>query len=249
MELDAYFYELFNDLPRQGPGDNESTKKALAMMRPLPDAVHVLDIGCGSGMQTIELARNINGTITALDNHQPFLDGLERRMRREGLSDRVTAVNGSMFSLDFPKESFDIIWSEGAIFIIGFEHGLEEFKPFLKPGGYMAITDLCWIKDDPPGEIAAFFGEEYPAILSAAQSLECIDRTGYEPVGSFTLPESAWWDGYNRPMEAGIERMRGKYPGNERVEELCRTMEREIDMYRRYSDYYGYVFFIMRKAG
>jgi SAM-dependent methyltransferase len=249
MELDSYFYELFEGLPRQGPGDNESTRKALAMMRGLPDGIRVLDIGCGSGMQTIELARHINGTITALDNHQPFLDKLAGRVRREGFAEAIRIVNGSMFSLDFTKEGFDLIWSEGAIFIIGFEQGLNEFKPFLKPGGYLAVTDLCWIKDDPPQEIAAFFGEEYPAILSAAQSLECIDRTGYEPIGSFTLPESTWWESYFHPMEAGVGRMRAKYPGNERVEELCRTMEREIDMYRRYSDYYGYIFFVMRKAG
>lgn len=249
MELDSYFYELFEGLPRQGPGDNESTKKALHMMRQLPATLNVLDIGCGSGMQTIELAGSTTGTITALDSHQPFLDALGQSVSREGLSERIKIVNGSMFSLDFAKESFDVIWSEGAIFIIGFEQGLNEFKPFLKRGGCMAVTDLCWIKDDPPQEIAAFFGEEYPAILSAAQSLECIDRTGYEPIGSFTLPESVWWESYFRPMEAGIERMRGAYPGNERVDELCRTMKREIDMYRRYAKYYGYVFFVMRKAG
>ncbi len=249
MELDSYFYELFNDLPRQGPGDNESTRKALSMMRALPATVRLLDIGCGAGMQTIELAKNINGTITALDNHQPFLDELKRRASREGFSEKIKTVNRSMFSPGFERGSFDVVWSEGAIFIIGFERGLKEFKQFLKPGGYMAVTDLCWIKDDPPQEIAAFFGKEYPAILSAAESLECIDRTGYETIGSFTLPESVWWEGYNRPMETGIERMRGKYPGNERVEELCRTMEREIHMYRKYSKYYGYVFFVMRKAG
>jgi len=249
MELDSYFYELFEGLPRQGPGDNESTRKALTMMRALPDTVHVLDIGCGSGMQTIELAGNTTGTITALDSHQPFLDALGQSVSREGLSERIKIVNGSMFSLDFAKESFDIIWSEGAIFIIGFEQGLETFKPLLKPGGYLAVTDLCWIKENAPQEISTFFGTEYPAILTAAECLAVIDRARYDPIGSFTLPESAWWDGYFRPMEAGLGRMRSKYPGNERVDELCRSAEREIDMYRKYSRYYGYVFFVMRKTG
>ncbi len=162
MELDSYFYELFESLPRQGPGDNESTKQALRLMRELPPAVDILDIGCGSGMQTIELAKNIDGTITALDSHQPFLDALGQSVSREGLSERIKIVNGSMFSLDFAKESFDVIWSEGAIFIIGFEQGLNEFKPFLKPGGCMAVTDLCWIKDNPPQEIAAYLWGRIP---------------------------------------------------------------------------------------
>jgi ubiquinone/menaquinone biosynthesis C-methylase UbiE len=249
MDLDSYFYELFENLPRQGPGDNESTRKALGMMRPLPDTVDVLDIGCGSGMQTIELAGHINGTITALDNHQPFLDELERRAAREGLSGRIKTVNGSMFSLGFAESSFDVVWCEGAIFIIGFEQGLEAFRRVLKPGGYIAVSDLCWLRDDPPREIADFFGIEYPPIPSVAEVLEIVKKTGYEPVGSFTLPESTWWDSYYRPVEKGVEGMRRKYPGNERVEDLCRRMERETDMYRKYASYYGYVFFVMRKAG
>ncbi len=113
----------------------------------------------------------------------------------------------------------------------------------------MAVSDLCWLRDDPPREIADFFGIEYPPIPSVAEVLEIAKKTGYEPVGSFTLPESTWWDSYYRPTETGIEGMRKKYPGNERVEELCRRMEREIDMYRKYAKYYGYVFFVMRKAG
>lgn len=249
MKLDSYFYELFEGLPRQGPGDSRSTRKALAMIQPLPNDVRILDIGCGSGTQTIELARNISGTITALDSHQPFLDELDRRITREGLADKIKTVNGSMFSLDFAKESFDVIWSEGAIFIIGFEAGLEAFKPFLKPGGYLAVTDLCWIRDDPPGEIAAFFGTEYPPISGTAECLESIGRTGYETAGNFTLPESSWRDEYYRPVEEEIGRMRKRYPGNARVAELCEEMEREKDMYWKYSDYYGYVFFVMKKAG
>jgi len=252
MGLDSYFYELFEGLPRQGPGDNESTKKALHMIRQLPATLNVLDIGCGSGTQTIELARNISGTITALDNHQPFLDELDRRASREGFSDRIRTVNGSMFSLDFAKESFDIVWSEGAIFVIGFERGLGEFRPLLKPGGYLAVTELCWIKEDQPREIAAYFEAVYenlPAMKNVAGNHECIERVGYELIGSFTLPESAWWESYFRPMEAGIGRMRGKYPGNARVDELCNEMLHEIDMYRKYSRYYGYVFYVMRKSG
>jgi ubiquinone/menaquinone biosynthesis C-methylase UbiE len=249
MELDEYFYEVFENLPRQGPGDNESTRKALSMIRPLPDTVRVLDIGCGAGVQTIELAKNVGGTIIALDNHQPFLDEMERRASREGLSERIRTVNGSMFELDFADESFDIVWCEGAIFIIGFEQGLEAFRRVLKPGGFLAVTDLCWLDDDPPDEIKDYLNAVDPNIRNAAGCLDGIRRAGYETVGSFTLPESAWRDGYYRPLEAETARMRHAYPGNARVSELCDDMEREIVMYRKYSKYYGYIFFVMKKTG
>ena len=246
MELDSYFYELFENLPRQGLGDNESTRRALAMMGELPAAVRLLDIGCGSGMQTIELAKNVGGTIVALDNHRPFLDQLREKAEREGLSGRIETVCGSMDSMEFEKHSFDLIWTEGAIFVIGFERGLREFKTFLGPRGSMAVSELCWIKDDPPEEIRAFFGAVYPDMKPVAERIDQVKKAGFEPLGSFTIPESASWDNYYRPLEDRMEGMRLKYPGNARVDELCLDTEREIDMYRRYADWYGNCFFVMR---
>ena len=118
------FFELHQDLPREGPGDNPSTRKALSFLKELPPQPLILDIGCGPGMQTIELARCTKGKIIATDTHQPFLDKLKQRAQAEGLSDKITAVNMSMFDLEFEAKSFDAIWSEGAIYIMSFEQGL-----------------------------------------------------------------------------------------------------------------------------
>jgi len=57
MEGMEYFYELFEALPRGGPGDNRSTRRAFNTIPKLPEQPLILDIGCGPGVQTIELAK------------------------------------------------------------------------------------------------------------------------------------------------------------------------------------------------
>ena len=84
---------------------------------------HILDIGCGSGIPTIELAKLSNGGVIGLDVSQPLLDRLTRKIKEAGLSNRVKTLKCSMFDMPFPDESFDIIWSEGSIFIVGFKEG------------------------------------------------------------------------------------------------------------------------------
>ena len=146
------FYELFLNMPRQGLGSNEYTRRAYDYFSHLAKEPCILDIGCGSGMQTLELARISGGHVTALDNYQPFLDILEKNAKSAGLDKLIKSLNGSMFELPFPKSTFDIIWSEGAIFIIGFKKGLYEWKPFIKPCGYLVVSELTWIRSDQPDQ-------------------------------------------------------------------------------------------------
>ena len=114
----------------------------------------------------------------------------------------------------------------------------------------MAVTDLCWIRDDPPRGDCRLLRDEYLRPMQRRPDTSQVS-TGRvtKLIGNFTLPESSWRDEYYRPVEEEIGRMRKRYPGNARVAELCEEMEREKDMYRKYSDYYGYVFFVMRKTG
>jgi len=101
------------------------TRKAFRML-PKLDKHHILDVGCGSGIPTMELARLSNGQIIGLDINQPLLDRLTRKIEKAGLSDRAKTLKCSMFDMDFLDESFDIIWAEGSISVIGFERGLKE---------------------------------------------------------------------------------------------------------------------------
>ena len=241
------FWELHQDLPREGPGDNASTLKALSFMANLPPQPAILDIGCGPGMQTVELAKHTRGKITAIDTHQPFLDKLEERAHAEGVSDKIKAINMSMFALEFPLQSFDVIWSEGAIYIMGFEAGLRAGRPLLKPHGYVAVTELSWLRPDPPAEAAAFWKENYTGMQSVQANLDSVRTAGYGEVTHFVLPPSSWWDGYYTPQIARIAMLREKYRDDAEAILLLDESQKEIDLYRKYSGWYGYVFYVMQK--
>jgi len=242
----SIFFEIHQDLPRAGPGDNSQTRKALSMLTDLPARPRILDIGCGPGMQTIELAKQTDGTITAMDNHVPFLEALRRRSMEEGLRGRINILQASMFDLGFEKESVDVIWSEGAIYIIGFEQGIRAWRPFLKKGGTIAVTELSWIKENPPAEVKSYWGTGYPGMKSLEDNRRIIREAEYEEVGYFILPESSWWEHYYLPMEKRMEIWRQKYGADEDVGKHLDENQQEIEMYRRYSPWYGYVFYLMQ---
>ena len=136
MEGIEYLYELCEALPRSGPGDNEYTRRAFNFISQTQKHPFILDIGCGQGMQTIELARISNGKIIALDNHQAFLDILMKQARNEGFEEKIIPQNMSMLDMDFEEETFDIIWSEGALYFMGFQNGLKRCHQLLKNKGY-----------------------------------------------------------------------------------------------------------------
>jgi len=240
------FFEIHEDLPRQGPGDFESTKKAFSMLEDLPGVPRILDIGCGPGMQTLDLATLTKGRIVAVDNHQPFLDTLSTRAKECGLTKQIQVVNDDMATLRFAKGSFDVIWAEGSIYIIGFERGIQEWKAFLRSDGNLAVTEVTWLKPNLPKELKDFWEAEYPAIRDVEENTRTIADTGCELAGHFTLPESAWWDYYYQPLESRLVDFRRRYQEDEEALELIAMEQAEIDLYRRYSDYYGYVFYVMR---
>ncbi len=241
------FWELHCDIPREGPGDNASTRKAYALLTCLPEQPHILDVGCGPGMQTIELAKISAGNILAVDTHQPFLDELNKRASSAGLTGRISTRNLSMFELNLEPASFDVIWSEGAIYILGFERGLCEWKALLKPGGYLAVTELSWLKSDPPDEITAYWNENYPGMKTLDENLAITQAAGYRYVSHFVLPDSSWWDDYYTPLEKRIVMLSEKYRDDEEAMALLRESQRESDLHRKFAEWYGYVFYIMQK--
>lgn len=239
------FWELHSDLSQEGPGDNKSTIQALRLIKNLPDNPNILDVGCGPGRQTMVLANETDGFITAIDTHQPFLDEVEKRATSENVKDRVIINNQSMTELNFEKSNFDLIWSEGAIYIIGFEKGLTYFKQFLKPDGYLAVTELAWLIDKLPEEVNNFWATEYPAMKKIDENMNIIKNSDYKLIDWFVIPETAWMDYYN-PIEKKIAEMREKYIGNNKAIEFLDDSQKEIDIFRRYSRTYGYVFYVMK---
>jgi ubiquinone/menaquinone biosynthesis C-methylase UbiE len=245
-ELPPIFFEIHQDLPREGPGKNIYTRQAFEML-PRLEKPRILDVGCGPGQQTLELARLSEGEVVALDMHQPYLDILEKKIEAAGLSDRIETVQGDMNKLDFPEENFDIIWAEGSIFIAGFERGIGDWKKFLKPQGFVCVTEAAWLKENPPPEIREFWEKCYPAITTIAENLNIIRACGYDNFGHFVLPEDSWWDEYYHPLEKRIQMLQEKYRSDKEALAILSDEMLEIDLFRRYSSWYGYIFFLMQK--
>ena len=122
-------------------------------MSHLPERPDILDIGCGTGLHTLELARVSRGKIIALDNHQPFLDRLVANALEEGLQGDVHPLCQSMLEMRFEEQSFDVIWSEGALYFMGFQNGLGKCHSLLKAGGYAAVSEAVYLRPDPPSAV------------------------------------------------------------------------------------------------
>jgi len=246
MEGMEYFYELFRSLPRGGPGNNKSTRKAFSYLKKLPSEPLILDIGCGHGMQTIELARISKGKIIALDNYQPFLDILMQNVTKEGFDGRIIPKNQSMLEMDFKNDKFDVIWSEGAIFVMGFQNGLKKCYQLLKNNGYFVVSEAVLLLPDLPQPLKEFWDEVYPAIKDIKSNISLIKNEGFDVLSHFTLPKSCWVDFYSQ-MSKKIKELKKKYRDNNTALEVFERCDKETKIYDKYSDYFGYEFFIMQK--
>ena len=247
-DLMPFFMEIHSDNPREGPGSRASTTRAFQLLTELPTRPRILDVGCGPGMQTLDLARLTGGDITAVDNHPPYLEALRTHIDTQGLEARVRPVNGDMTALDFGPERFDLIWSEGAIYIMGFEQGLRQWRRLLKPGGYLAVTELSWLIENPPDAVRSFWAEGYPAMQTIDANLAVIEGSGYQLTGHFTLAASDWWQEYYSPIAAKLSTFRKKHHGNPAAQAAADMELAEMALFRKYADVYGYVFYMMRRA-
>ena len=244
--ITTLFFELFSGLPRQGPGTATSTRRALRFVPDVGPGTRVLDIGSGTGAQTLVLAESLPCRIIAIDNHPPFVDTLNRNARELGIEDRLEARVADMRQLDFADGSFELIWCEGAIYNMGVEAALRDWRRLLRRNGHIAFTEVCWQKPKPPAPCVAFWNREYPAIRDTAALLEAIDACEYETVAHFPLPASAWWDDYYRPLQDNVTAFRELHRDDPDALALAEKCQEEIDTWHAYSQFYGYEFFVLR---
>lgn len=248
--MNHIFYEIFEKLPRLGPGNNQATIKAFQIInshKSFSPHCKTLDIGCGTGIHTLQLAKLISGKITALDKHQPFLKVLKAKVEANALLDKIECVVGDMGKMDFEKESFDLLWAEGSIFILGLEKGLKNWYQYLKSNGMIAFSDLFWFKSSHPQELNSFFKQVSPEMMGGKEAIKVIKRSGYEVIDHFPLPSSAWWESFYGPLQEQLKIFRKKYQGNLEAQKTIESLQKEIDIHEKYSDYYGYLFFILKK--
>ena len=239
--------EYFSNLERQGPGSPEVTIKALSFIDNLNDKSLIADIGSGSGGQTMVLAQHAPGNITGIDLFPIFIDMFNRNVEKLNLPDRVKGIVGSMDDLPFRDEELDLMWSEGAIYNIGFERGLNEWRKFLKTGGYVAVSEVSWFTEERPAEIDEFWMGAYPEIDTIPNKVAQMQKAGYIPVASFILPENCWTEHFYAPQVNAQKVFLEKNAGNKAAVEFIANQRHETQLYYKYKAYYGYVFYIGKK--
>lgn len=246
-------YKLLIDLHkrgrRQGPGGDAETERALDLaMIDRAAPLSVADIGCGTGASALVLARLLNARITAVDFLQEFLDVLEERAGRAGVAGRISTLACSMDNLPFADEELDIIWSEGAIYNIGFEKGVADWRRYLKAGGLLVASEITWITSSRPAELQSHWDNEYPEIDVASAKIRVLENHGYSPVGYFVLPEHCWLDQYYRPLQARFAEFLTRNGNSEEAHAIVAAEQREIELYETYKAHVSYGVYIARKA-
>jgi ubiquinone/menaquinone biosynthesis C-methylase UbiE len=239
--------EYFSSMERQGPGSPEVTVKALSFIDNLTNESEIADIGCGTGGQTMVLAKHTTGHITGLDLFSDFIDILNADSRKRNFQDRVKGVVGSMDNLAFQNEELDLIWSEGAIYNIGFERGINEWREFLKTGGFIAVSEASWFTEKRPVEIDTFWKDAYPEIDIISNKVKQMQKAGYIPIATFVLPENCWTEHFYDLQVSAQDKFLKKYAGNKTAEDLVKNQRHEAELYYKYKKYYGYVFYIGKK--
>ena len=245
-------YQLLIDLhkraKRQGPGGDAETRKAIDLATIDPSTpLKIADIGCGTGPSTMLLARLLNAQITAVDFLPDFLEELKANAKNQGLTEKISPLVCSMDNLQFNDEEYDVIWSEGAIYNIGFENGIKDWKRFLKTGGLLIVSEITWLTNTRPLGLQEYWVNEYPEIDTASSKINILENNGYSPVAYFVLPEHCWLDNYYRPMQNSFTEFLKRNGNSEGAQAIVDAEENEIALYEKYKTHYSYGVYIARK--
>ena len=239
--------EYFSRVERQGPGSPEITLKALSFVDNLTDKSRIADIGCGTGGQTMVLAQHAPGNITGIDILPDFIRLFNNNAEKLNLQNRVKGIVESMDNLSFQNEELDLIWSEGAIYNVGFERGLNEWRKFLKTGGYIAVSEMTYFTEERPAEIQEYLQNVCPEIDLISTKVAQMQKAGYVPVATFVLPENCWTEHFFAPLIAKQEQFLSKHSGDKAAAEFVASEQYEMELYCKYKAFHGYVFYIGKK--
>lgn len=239
--------DLHRATERQGPGSTEDSLKALSLINFESNTpLKIAEIGCGTGASAILLAQNLNAEIQAIDLFPQFLQVLKEKTKSLELSDRIEAVEASMEDLPFEREELDLIWSEGAVYNMGFEKGIKAWKHFLKKGGFLVISEITWTSNSRPSDLEKYWSEAYAEIGRASEKISILEGNGYNLKGYFYLEEDSW-ENYYRELEEQFEGFLERHEYSEAALNIVKENKAEINLYRRNKGHVSYGFYIAQK--
>jgi DNA-binding transcriptional MerR regulator/ubiquinone/menaquinone biosynthesis C-methylase UbiE len=242
QEYMEQFFSVYELMERPGPGSKDATLRAFKSIQHKVDINKILDIGCGKGSASLVLAEVCDAQITAVDNHAPFLQSLQQKAEKLGLSDRITPVNASMLELPYSDQSFDLLWAEGTAYIMGVEKALREWKRLIPAGGYLFFSDLVLTTDQPSPECVEFWKTGYPDMTTPENRQQLAEQLGYRVVDSFFLPREDW-SAFYADMQRQLEAV-SKHSGPSKV---FSDMQKEIRIGQLYGDEFSYVCLLLQK--
>jgi ubiquinone/menaquinone biosynthesis C-methylase UbiE len=250
--MDEETLRLLTDLHinnhRQGPGSDTAFTRALELSGIDTQApLKIADIGCGTGSATIPLLQQTNANVTAVELLPAFLEKLKVNAETFGVEDRLQTIEADMTNLPFENEQFDAMWSEGAIYNIGFEEGVKNWKRFLKPSGVLVVSEITWTRCDTPEELKSHWEYEYPEVDIASNKITILERNGYSPIGYFVLTPNCWLDNYYEPIQKDIGAFLKRNKNSEKAKEIAEAEKQEYELYKKYQDFYSYGVYIARK--
>jgi SAM-dependent methyltransferase len=239
---------LHSGLPRQGPGSDDTTADALRRLPQIPSPARIYDLGCGPGRASLILANILQQKIIAIDLQEDFLGELRNSAEQKGIAHLIETRCADMASLHDEAGVVDLIWSEGAIYCVGFDAALTAWHPSLSVGGLVACSELSWLTASPSSEPLAFWHENYSGMRSVAENLMAAEQLGFACLDHFTLPERCWWDEYYGPWLRQIEMLKDDAEHDDFLRAAIANAMTEIDLFRQFNHEYGYEFYLLQKS-
>lgn len=235
---------LFGGMEKLGPGGNAHTLHVLRLL-PKRQFRLVVDAGCGTGRETLALAKELGTRVHAVDSYEPFLNDLVRRAREAKVEHLVQAHCMDMKDIPQVFQDIDLLWSEGAAYNIGFSNALAIWARALTADGFAVISELSWLKEQAPDAVREFFRSGYPDMQSVQHNMAVAERAEYKLLTTYTLPGQAWVDGYYDILAPRAEALVDH--SDPSVRALAAETVREIEVFQCSEDSYGYVFYVLQR--
>jgi SAM-dependent methyltransferase len=134
-------------------GSVNATDRLVDLCR-IDEDSYVLDVGCGSGVTPVYLAKKYGCDVMGVDIMPRMVDRARELAQQKGVSRRVEFRVADAQELPFDDRTFDAVITESVTaFPKDKQQAIKEYARVLKYGGYVGLNESTWIKTPPPPEV------------------------------------------------------------------------------------------------